>query len=268
MNTVRNVVAFEPRKEFEVGIVGLLKGGDYSFTLVSSLSELRRLSAKIEVSALVVDSEVSVGDLGVFDLLPRFEACGLLKNVVYLVPRGATRRTIASLVAANPLHILTRTGTPTGLKGSLSRVVLESGKGSFEKKRVLPDNLKGAFINTTIEQDEKKIAQLDLLVEGYLFAANEARQSEDFKREAHHLVCAFKLAPYSFDLMNSVLQRCSSDRSIYKVASMFLRNHPVTSRLLGVGGQRAIEKLSPNSNYREKVNYILSQRLVALETLC
>lgn len=267
LSTVRNVVAFEPRKEFELGMAGLLKGGDYSLTLVSSLQELKKVSKKIEVSAVVVDSEVSVGDLGVFDLLPEFDACGLLSCVVYLVPRNANRRTIASLIAANPLHILTRASSPSGVQGSLNRVLIGQGNGSNGRRKALPDSLKGSFVNTSIEHDEKIIGKLDLLVEGYIFAAGEARKSGDLKRETHHLVSAFKLAPYSFDLMNSVLKRCCSDRSVYKVASMFLRNHPVTSRLLGVGGQLAIDKLPPTSNYRDKLNYIISQRLVASYTL-
>ncbi|MCY9865053.1 hypothetical protein OTK49_21275 [Vibrio coralliirubri] len=254
------VVVYEPRKEFAPITEAIVKGGDYSVFSTRSLREVKQFQKQSNIDLVLIDADLQIGDVGVFDFMYALYEIGLKGKVGLLIPSTFGRSRLMSLLASEPICLISRSSLPSEIKKSVGlaitqeRVIKPRYLSSIEKHS-------GKFVNGTIETDKAYIEASGGYAELYLLASREAASEGDISRGMSHLVAAFKLMPYSFTLYRCVLDGCHQTDSVYKVALRFLKAHPVASPYFNGGAVLAFVRLVNESTLAENLQKLMDRRV-------
>lgn len=260
------MVVYEPRREYASVTEAIIKGGGYKLASARSLKEVKQIQKNSNIDLVIMDADLQVGEVGIFDVMYELHNIGLKGKVGLLIPSTLQRSRLMSLLASEPICLISRASLPSTARKSVEKAITRQ---RVIKPRYLSGIKKhsGKFANGSLETDEAYIAAGGGNVELYLLASKEAMQQGDSRRALSHLVSAFKLMPYSFTLYKRILANCHNPQSIYKLASSYLKNHPVSSPYFNGGAILAFVRLANNSGYSEDLQKLMDRRLHSLTQL-
>lgn len=260
------MVVYEPRREYASVTEAIIKGGSYRLYSVRSLREVKQIQKHSNIDLVIMDADLQVGEVGLFDVMYELHNIGLKGKVGLLIPSVLQRSRLMSLLASEPICLISRASLPSKARKSVEKAI---SRQRVIKPRYLSgiEKYSGKFVNGDLETDEMYITAGGGNIELYLLASREAKQQGDSRRAMSHLVSAFKLMPYSFTLYKQILENCHNPQSVYKLASRYLKNHPVSSPYFNGGAILAFVRLANEFGYSEDLQKLMDRRLRSLAQL-
>ncbi len=238
------VLVYEPRESYQSNIINLCRSEGYRLALVTNLLKLPIELKSADNVVVLIDSELTLGENTIYDIIPALIKADLLGRLVFLTPSKVDRTRLDQLASLEPLDVISRVLQPRELRERLSRLFLDVQRTSRQRKVARGFYDTRAFVNSTYEKDCDLIKDGCAGGAGSYIAYKVAEEAGDSMRAVKHLVDAFKVMPYSYCLYEKVLMQCGTSRGIYKASAMFLKSHPPSSPFFGIGLTRALQALS------------------------